>query len=57
MMSHDHIFSPCSGIETTHPDFGGRASDTVMSNTYGLARKVTSVAVRVLDQNGYGTTT
>ena len=30
---------------------------TVMSNTWGLAKKGTSIAVRVLDQNGSGTTT
>lgn len=29
---------------------------TVMSNTYGLAKKATSVAVRVLNDNGSGTT-
>ena len=29
---------------------------TVMSNTYGLAKKATAIAVRVLDANGSGTT-
>ncbi|KAL5502263.1 hypothetical protein EMCRGX_G009008 [Ephydatia muelleri] len=66
-----------TGIETTHPDFGGRAiwgvdyvnnpspktdlnghgthvAGTVMSNTYGLAKKATAIAVRVLDENGSG---
>lgn len=68
-----------TGIETTHPDFGGRAiwgvdfidnpspetdlnghgthvAGTVMSNTWGLAKRATSIAVRVLDQNGSGST-
>ena len=27
---------------------------TVMSNTYGLAKKATAIAVRVLDENGSG---
>ena len=29
---------------------------TVMSNTWGLAKRATSIAVRVLDQNGSGST-
>ena len=35
---------------------GTHVAGTVMSNTYGLARKATAIAVRVLDQNGSGTT-
>ena len=86
----------CSGIDISHPEFGGRAKwgtdfvdnpspitdlnghgthvagnvgrhipfhDTVciltgivMSNTWGLAKKATAIAVRVLDGNGFGTT-
>lgn len=66
------------GIETTHPDFGGRArhgadfikspppSDVdpnghgtvcagiAMANTYGLAKKATAIAVRVLSKSGEG---
>jgi hypothetical protein len=66
-----------SGIQTSHPDFGGRASvgfdqfkgngqdchghgtgvaGTVGSTTYGVAKKVRLVAVRVLDCEGFGTT-
>eukprot|EP00731_Ephydatia_muelleri_P006084 Em0003g332a len=68
-----------TGIQTSHPDFGGRAiwgidyvdnpspktdlnghgthcAGTVMSNTYGVAKKATAIAVRVLDENGSGTT-
>ncbi|KAL5502356.1 hypothetical protein EMCRGX_G009111 [Ephydatia muelleri] len=67
-----------TGIQTSHPDFGGRAiwgrdfvddpspmadqnghgthvAGTVMSNTYGVAKKATAIAVRVLDENGSGT--
>ncbi|KAL5479482.1 hypothetical protein EMCRGX_G023009 [Ephydatia muelleri] len=67
-----------TGIETTHPDFEGRAkwgvdfvddpspmtdlhghgthvAGTVMSNTYGVAKKATAIAVRVLNENGSGT--
>ncbi len=29
---------------------------TVMADKYGLARRATAIAVRVLDQNGSGTT-
>ena len=35
---------------------GTHVAGTVMSNTYGLAKKATAIAVRVLDQNGSGTT-
>jgi subtilisin family serine protease len=65
-----------TGIETTHPQFGGRASagydayggsaqdcnghgthvaGTVGGSTYGVAKSVGLVAVRVLDCDGYGT--
>jgi subtilisin family serine protease len=66
-----------TGIETSHPDFGGRASvgvdeigdgrngidcnghgthvsGTVGGNTYGVAKAVTLVAVRVLNCSGSG---
>lgn len=65
-----------SGIETTHPEFGGRAvwgnnftgdgintdchghgthtSGTVGSNSYGVAKGVKLVAVKVLNCNNYG---
>ena len=35
---------------------GTHVAGTVMSNTYGLAKEATAIAVRVLDQNGSGTT-
>ena len=35
---------------------GTHVAGTVMSNTYGLARRAFAIAVRVLDQNGSGTT-
>jgi subtilisin family serine protease len=65
-----------TGIDTTHPDFGGRAqiaydatggdgkdcnghgthvAGTIGSNTYGIAKKVSLYAVRVLDCGGSGT--
>ncbi|WP_222853770.1 S8 family peptidase [Fodinicola acaciae] len=65
-----------TGIDTAHPDFGGRASiaydatggdgkdcnghgthvaGTIGSTTYGIAKKVSLHAVRVLDCNGSGT--
>lgn len=67
-----------TGIETTHPEFGGRASvgydavgdgrngidcdghgthvaGTVGGNTYGVAKGVALVAVRVFDCSGAGT--
>lgn len=65
-----------TGIDTAHPDFGGRASiafdatggdgkdcnghgthvaGTIGSNTYGIAKKVSLYAVRVLDCGGSGT--
>lgn len=67
-----------TGILTTHPDFGGRATavfdaigdgngntdchghgthvaGTVGSNTYGVAKRVSLKAVRVLDCTGSGT--
>ena len=35
---------------------GTHVAGTVMSNTFGLARKATAIAVRVLDENGSSTT-
>lgn len=72
-----HASITCSGIETTHSDFSGRAewgndfvdsyspgtdlhghgthcAGTVMADTWGLAKKATAIAVRVLDEYGYG---
>ena len=67
-----------TGIQTSHPEFGGRAvvgydatggngqdcnghgthvAGTVGSRTYGVAKGVKLVAVRVLDCNGSGTWT
>ena len=42
--------------ETDLNGHGTHVAGTVMSNTYGLARRATAIAVRVLDQNGSGTT-
>lgn len=33
---------------------GTHCAGTIMSNTWGLAKKGTAIAVRVLDQNGSG---
>ncbi|KAJ3095148.1 subtilisin-like serine protease [Phlyctochytrium planicorne] len=59
-----------TGIQVSHPDFAGRAvwdgnyagdgsdtdvAGTVGSNTYGVAKKVTLHAVKVLDASGSGT--
>ena len=71
----------CSGIQTTHPDFGGRAkygadcyaslqcpptdagdpnghgthvASTATGVTYGIAKKATAIAVRVLSAGGSG---
>ncbi len=77
--SNVHAYVIDTGIETTHPEFGGRAtsgfdavdndgdatdcnghgthvSGTIGGSTYGLAKEVSLVAVRVLDCSGSGTT-
>jgi subtilisin family serine protease len=77
--SNVHAYVIDTGIETTHPEFGGRAtsgfdavdndndatdcnghgthvSGTIGGSTYGLAKEVQLVAVRVLDCSGSGTT-
>ena len=68
----------CSGIDISHPDFGGRAkygkdivyggeeafdelghgtwvAGIVMSNTWGVAKKATAIAVKVTDRRGTAT--
>jgi subtilisin family serine protease len=77
--SNVHAYIIDTGVETTHPEFGGRAtsgfdavdndndatdcnghgthvSGTIGGSTYGLAKEVQIVAVRVLDCSGSGTT-
>ena len=77
--SNVHAYVIDTGIETTHPEFGGRAtsgfdavdndndatdchghgthvSGTIGGTTYGLAKEVQLVGVRVLDCSGSGTT-
>jgi subtilisin family serine protease len=74
-----HAYVIDTGIETTHPEFGGRAtsgfdavdndndatdchghgthvSGTIGGSTFGLAKEVQLVAVRVLSCSGSGTT-
>ncbi|KAI8844892.1 peptidase S8/S53 domain-containing protein [Chytridium lagenaria] len=40
-----------SGVEVSHPEFGGRA---LASNTYGVAKRANIVAVKVLSGSGTG---
>jgi subtilisin family serine protease len=77
--SNVHAYIIDTGVEITHPEFGGRAtsgfdavdndndatdcnghgthvSGTIGGSTYGLAKEVQIVAVRVLDCGGSGTT-
>jgi len=77
--SNVHAYIIDTGVETTHPEFGGRATSgfdavdndndatdcnghgthvagTIGGSTFGLAKEVQIVAVRVLDCGGSGTT-
>ena len=47
------LFDPVVNILSS---FYSVLTGTVMSNTWGLARKATAIAVRVLNANGSGTT-
>jgi subtilisin family serine protease len=51
----DFIDNPSPGTDLN--GHGTHVAGTVMSNPWGLARGATAIAVRVLDQNGFGSTT
>ncbi|CAI8014581.1 Cuticle-degrading protease [Geodia barretti] len=51
----DFVDSPSPGTDLN--GHGTHVAGTVMSNTWGLAKRATSIAVRVLDAGGSGSTT
>src|SRR6266511_4291308 len=58
--SNVHAYIIDTGVLISHNDFGGRAShgrDTVSGTTFGIAKGVRIVGVRVLSCSGSGTTT